>query len=192
MLEVKYRKTEELIPYARNKNYSSDINGNIYRTRTEQKSKSGKSIIKNEIVMLRGSIDKYGYKTVRIVVEGKKKHIKAHRIIAETFIENTENKKEVNHINGIKTDNRVENLEWTTRAENNMHAIKSGLLVFKKGDHSKQTKVLSSDFTSIYLMHKFAGYSRKKIAELNNVSKQTIDKIINKVEFVLLKENISA
>ena len=60
-----------------------------------------------------------GYYQVCLCKDGSKTTHKIHRLVAENLIPNPEGKREVNHINAIRTDNRVENLEWTTTAENN-------------------------------------------------------------------------
>lgn len=67
-----------------------------------------------------------GYLRIKLTNNGKSKRVMLHRIVAEAFIKNPLNKKCVNHINHIRTDNRIENLEWCTHSENTLHAVKHG------------------------------------------------------------------
>ena len=79
-------------------------------------------------IYLKFSYDKQGYQRVGLYTGNyKSKTIKVHRLVAETFIENTENKTDVNHIDGNKSNNNVYNLEWCTRSENIKHSFKIGL-----------------------------------------------------------------
>ena len=63
-----------------------------------------------------------GYLRVCLCENNHKKTFVVHRLVASAFIENPEHKPEVNHKNGIRTDNRASNLEWVTRSENEQHA----------------------------------------------------------------------
>ena len=67
--------------------------------------------------------NKIGYINVQLCKNGKPKPYYVHRLVATHFINNEENKNEVNHINMIKTDNRVKNLEWCTKSENIIHSV---------------------------------------------------------------------
>ena len=84
-----------------------------------------------------------GYYQVVLRKDGKYKHHNVHRLVAINFIDNKENKPQVNHINGNKLDNTVENLEWCTQSENQIHAYKKGLqkpIYGKKNRLSKSIK----------------------------------------------------
>lgn len=99
---------------------------------------------------LKPSIGGNGYYAVNIVYETKKGVTKPiHRLVATAFIPNPENKREVNHINGNKLDNRVENLEWATPKENTQHAIRTGLMTLRdmalvhKGWQMKKDEIIA-------------------------------------------------
>lgn len=74
---------------------------------------------------LKPKIDRYGYKAVTLTKNGKPQYITVHRLVAKAFIPNPFSKRCVNHINEIKTDNRVENLEWVTVKENDNHGTRN-------------------------------------------------------------------
>ena len=72
---------------------------------------------------LKPALDKYGYYRICLTFNGRRKNFSVHRLVATAFLSNPNNKPTVNHINGIKTDNRVCNLEWATNKEQKEHSI---------------------------------------------------------------------
>ena len=94
-----------------------------------------------------------GYSSVGITKNGKQVSKLLHRVIAESFISNPENKPCVNHKNGIKTDNRLSNLEWVTKSENSKHSFKIGLQS-NKGESHPQSKLKNEDVSKIRNLYK--------------------------------------
>lgn len=119
-------------------------------------------------------IDKYGYKRITLNYTTKKAFY-IHRLVLKAFISNPENKPQVNHINGIKTDNRLENLEWSTVKENTNHAEKTGLRN-SKGESNPFSKLSHIEVVAIknLLQGKTKGV---QIAKRFNVSSSTISDI---------------
>lgn len=87
--------------------YYASKNGEVFSTKTKK--------------CLVPKIDKDGYHEYALTIQGAVKYVRGHRIIAETFLPNPENKETVNHIDGNKQNNNVTNLEWSTYSENNHH-----------------------------------------------------------------------
>ena len=114
----------------------------------------------------------HGYERVTI----NNKQIAVHRLVALQHIPNPENKPEVNHINGVKNDNRVENLEWVTKSENRKHAFK--FLSHKKT--KVRRKIPFELVEEIKTKYSLGNYSMRQLAEEYGVeSTNTIWGIIN-------------
>jgi hypothetical protein len=96
--------------------YKIDISGQVYR------------INKKGLRKIYGQTDSRGYIQICLYRDKQRYFYGHHRLVAQAFIPNPLNKDQVNHINGIKDDNRIENLEWMTCKENIYHGIKNGLL----------------------------------------------------------------
>ena len=117
---------ESFQPYSDNPFYMVSNLGRIKSIDREvNHNYGGKAIKKSKI--LTQTENQSGYLSVGITFEGKTKNVRVSRMVATTFIPNYENKPQVNHINGDKKDNRVENLEWATSGENVRHAWNNNL-----------------------------------------------------------------
>lgn len=141
--------------------------------------------------MLKPAKDKKGYLRVGLVILKKQTTKKVHRLVAEAFILNPENKPCVNHKNGIKTDNRVENLEWVTYKENTIHAIKNNLFHFatsedaknkilKRGSLNGMSKLKEYQVIEIRSKFKPRKYTRLMLSKEYNVKESCIKDIVNK------------
>ena len=107
--------------------------------------------------------------------DGKMLKCLIHRLVAITFLENTENKRTVNHIDGVKTNNRVDNLEWATLSEQHKHAVDSGLKA--KGEQHGRAKLTEAKVREIRDRYG-NGCTQIKLAKEYRVSQAHISKII--------------
>lgn len=116
--------------------------------------------------------DNRGYPRVWFTYNKKNQTQKVHRLIAKTFIPNEENKSQVNHKDGNKLNNSVENLEWVTNEENHLHAKLNGL--------TNQPKIKWEDNYKIQNLYKSGNYTQKQISEMYGCTPSNISVIVNK------------
>lgn len=129
-----------------------------------------KNIITGQI--LKGAPQIKGYRRVLLSVGGVKTLL-VHRLVAQAFIENKENKPCVNHIDGDKTNNLVSNLEWVTYRENNLHSINNGRRTYLGGEAHPTAKLKLSNIFDI----KNSTLKGIALAKKFNVTPSTISSI---------------
>lgn len=143
-------------------NYGVTTEGEVYRWDTERR--------------MTLSISHAGYVVVRVCHDNKPKNAHVHYMVADAWLENDdpEYKVEVNHIDGDKTNPRLENVEWVTKSQNQRHAIETGL---KSSGSTLYNALLSDDQVHIACRLLEDGLQVKDIADRLEVSKDIIRKI---------------
>lgn len=173
--------------------YLISNNGRLWSKTKIVSRPKGKYLKKGKIMKLHD--DTRGYLTANLINGNVRKNYKIHRLVAENFIENPEEKREVNHINGIKDDNRVSNLEWVTSKENKKHAWNIGL--YKKqnglkfsGEKNGFSKLNDQTVKEIRRIYKSGGISQKELGIKYNTSQTQIFYIVNRITWKHVEEEL--
>ncbi|WP_018923850.1 NUMOD4 domain-containing protein [Salsuginibacillus kocurii] len=118
-----------------------------------------------------------GYYFIGLRKDGKVKQIDIHRLVALTFLNNSENKPAVNHIDGNKVNNCVTNLEWVTHKENSEHAVKTGLTNIS-GENNGAVKLTEEEVKDIANTYIDTNLTIQQIADKFEVSDGTVSNIV--------------
>jgi len=145
----------------KNPNYLVDEQGFVYN-------------LKGDLKFTRPNRD--GYNTVNLWNNNKPTCYAVHRLVAEAFIPNPDNKPCVNHKDCNKMNNRVDNLEWCTYSENLRHAIDNDLITYHKGENVSTSKITDEQAHEVCRMMQ-EGYRNKEIVNKLKISNDTVKNI---------------
>lgn len=121
-----------------------------------------------------------GYLQIGLSKNNKVIYYYIHRLVAQAFLLNINNYKYINHKDGNKTNNKVNNLEWCTQSENVKHAYRIKLMD-KKGEKHHLSKLTKNDI--FFIRKNSKNYLQKELAEMFKISQQQVSRIINKIEW---------
>lgn len=128
--------------------------------------------------ILKPATDGYGYSFVCLYSDGKKRLPKVHQLVAENFIGKPEGNYQVNHKNGIKKDNRLENLEYVTPRENTLHSINE-LGHKRDGVNHWKHKLTVAQVEEMRVLYKTGNYTQTALAKRYGIHRGQLSKICN-------------
>lgn len=143
--------------------------------------------IRKEVV---GTHDKDGYKQIGLRANGKRKYYRVHRLIAQAFLPNPDNLSQINHKNGVKDDNTLDNLEWVTPKQNIQHAWEN--LSWEKRDQkgsANNNAVVTEDIVKQIWSLK-GTQTQKSIALLFGISEDVVSMIHRQVTWRHITEKL--
>lgn len=166
-----------LIALVRDGQWQIDDQGRIWRVAVRKGLKVGGSHV---VTVKRRRVEKplpQGYLQVRAMIDGKRVHTGAHRLVWQHFKGDIPPDYEINHDNGLKDDNRPGNLLCGTGGENVKHAHVGGL-IDQFGQKNPSAKLTDNQIAQIRLAYHCGGYTQAQLAERFKVSHQAISKIV--------------
>jgi hypothetical protein len=122
------------------------------------------------------SVGSNGYETVTLCRDNTRKTHSVHKLVALAWIPKVSGKEYINHKNGIKTDNSLENLEWCTQSDNIRHSISTGLANVAKGSAVAGSKLTEEDIPIIRKLL-VDGFNDREVGELFGVGRKAISSI---------------
>lgn len=127
-----------------------------------------------------GYLNRKGYLVTKLWKDGNKKCVIMHRVVAINFIPNPYNLPQVNHIDGVKTNNKVQNLEWCNNSHNIKHAYANGLMS-RKGERQNTCKIKDADVLEIREFYSKNPKALLRIyADKLNITKTSVCRIIKR------------
>ena len=140
--------------------------------------------------IMNGSVNNKGYVMIHLRIGDNSEYISTHRLVGKLFIPNQENKPQINHIDGDKLNNNINNLEWVTAKENTAHAFEAKLRENPKGEKHGNSILTKGDVFKIHDLYN-KGVFQKKIAKKFGIAQQTVSEIVTFRKWKHLKEEVA-
>ena len=150
---------------------------NYYVTR------DGRVTATKKVEYLKAQLDRGGYFKVLLYLNKKGFGFFIHRLVAELYVPNPNNYTCVNHIDGNKLNNSIENLEWCTMSQNTRHALNTGLFVAARGENQHTHKLKERQVLRIRKLYETTSITQKELAKKYKVNPSTISDIITRVSW---------